>query len=93
MNIAAGRPEPHVDEEKKEPWHLTIPDVKDVIVGELAERGEWIVANIQTGSFWPVNAQKVQYRGETFYQWCASHIGLYAVCGPTPNQCVQRRIQ
>ncbi len=67
MNIAAQRPEPHVNEEQKEPWRLTIPDVKDVIVGELAERGEWIVANIQTGNLWPVNAQKVQYRGETLW--------------------------
>ena len=66
MNIAA-RPQPQVDEEKKEPWHLAIPDHKDVIVGELAERGEWIVANIQTGSFWPVTAQKVRYRGEAFW--------------------------
>ena len=37
MNVAAGYPAPHVDEEKKEPWHLTIPDHKDVIVGELPE--------------------------------------------------------
>jgi hypothetical protein len=47
--------------------HLTIPNVKDVIVGELAERGEWIVANIQTSSFWPVNTQKVHYRWEMFW--------------------------
>jgi hypothetical protein len=66
MNIAAGHPEPQA-EEKKEPWRLTMPDHKDVIVGELAERGEWIVASIQTNSSWPVNAQKVCYRGETFW--------------------------
>lgn len=67
MNVAAGQPEPQPEKEKKEPWHLTIPDHKDVIVGELAESGEWIVANIQTNSFWPVNAQKVMYRGEAFW--------------------------
>lgn len=67
MNIADRRIEPPVEEEAKEPWHLTIPDHKDIIVGELAERGEWIVANIQTDSFWPVNAQKVMYRGEVFW--------------------------
>jgi hypothetical protein len=31
----------------KSPWHREIPDHKQVFVGELAERGEWIVANIQ----------------------------------------------
>ena len=67
MNVAAEQPKPQIEEEKKEPWHLTIPDHKDVIVGELAESGEWIVANIQTNSFWPVNAQKVMYRGEVFW--------------------------
>lgn len=67
MNIAAGGVEPQVEDKGKEPWHLTIPDHKDVIVGELAERGEWIVANIQTDSSWPVNAQKVMYRGEAFW--------------------------
>jgi|SRR5579872_557367 len=44
-----------------------IPEAKEVIVGELAERGEWIVANIETTSGWPVNAQKVIYRGETIW--------------------------
>ena len=68
MNVAAGPLLPLMDEDQTAPlWHLTIPEVKDVIVGELAECGEWIVANIQTGSIWPVNAQKVQYRGETLW--------------------------
>jgi hypothetical protein len=40
-----------------------ILDVNDVIVGELAERGYWVVANIQTNSYWPMKAQKVSYRG------------------------------
>ena len=40
-----------------------ILDIEEVIVGELAERGYWIVANIQTNSFWPMKAQKVGYRG------------------------------
>src|SRR6516162_6132978 len=46
---------------------LIIPEIKDVFVGELAERGEWIVANIQTNGPWPVKAQKVLYRGETIW--------------------------
>src|SRR5208283_3934987 len=44
-----------------------IPDVNDVIVGELAERGQWIMANIMTNDVWPVNAQKVTYRGEIIW--------------------------
>ena len=31
-----------------------IPDHKDVIKGELAQNGVWIVANIATDSFWPI---------------------------------------
>jgi hypothetical protein len=46
---------------------LKIPEVNDVIVGELAERGEWVVANVQTGTSWPVKSQKVLYRGETIW--------------------------
>lgn len=49
--------------EKNIPATLTIPDVRDVIVGELAECGYWVVARIKAGSFWPVKAQKVPYRG------------------------------
>jgi hypothetical protein len=40
-----------------------IPDHKSVIVGELAQNGEWIVANISTNSFWPITSQKVRWRG------------------------------
>jgi hypothetical protein len=46
---------------------LKIPSVNDVVVGELAERGEWIVANVRTHTTWPVNSQKVSYRGETLW--------------------------
>jgi hypothetical protein len=48
-------------------FELKIPEVNDVIVGELAERGEWVVASVQTGVAWPVNSQKVLYRGETLW--------------------------
>jgi hypothetical protein len=58
---------PEADEEKTV-WHLKIPAQNEVFVGELAERGEWIVANIQTyDGFWPVNAQKVMYRSHAFW--------------------------
>ena len=35
----------------------------DVFKGELAEHGDWIVANICTSSFWPITSQKVRWRG------------------------------
>jgi len=60
VNVAAKPPE--VDEQKS-PWHLEIPTHEEVFVGELAERGDWIVANIQTDSYWPVTSQKVRWRG------------------------------
>jgi hypothetical protein len=56
-----------VEEKENIPGMPTIQEVNDVIVGELAERGEWVVANIQTSSFWPVKAQKVLYRGEIIW--------------------------
>jgi hypothetical protein len=46
---------------------LKIPTVNEVIVGELAERGEWIVATVQSNYPWPVNAQKVPYRGKSVW--------------------------
>lgn len=44
-----------------------IPEPKEVFVGELAERGEWIVANVATHSSWSVKAQKVPYRGQSVW--------------------------
>lgn len=64
MNVAANPPE--IDKERL-PWHRDIPTHEEVFVGELAERGDWIVANIQTGSSWPITAQKVMYRGHAFW--------------------------
>jgi hypothetical protein len=40
-----------------------IPDLKSVYTGELAQRGDWIIANILTNSTWPINSQKVRWRG------------------------------
>jgi hypothetical protein len=48
-------------------FELKIPDAKDVIVGELAERGEWVLANVESASPWPVRAQKVSYGGQTIW--------------------------
>lgn len=54
-------------ESKKGILGLEIRELKDVLVGELAQHGDWVVANVQTNSFWPVNAQKQLYRGETVW--------------------------
>jgi hypothetical protein len=40
-----------------------IPDVNSVIVGELAQNGEWIVANITNNTLWSITSQKVRWRG------------------------------
>jgi hypothetical protein len=54
-----------LEEEKKSgPTFLKIPDLNEVLVGELAERGDWVVGEVQTTGSWPVVAQKVSYRGE-----------------------------
>jgi len=58
MNIATNLPDP-IDDTA---FRFKIPDLKDVISGELAESGDWIVANISTNSFWPINSQKVRWR-------------------------------
>jgi len=59
MNVAAKIS----DLEEDSVFRRDIPDHRDVIKGELAQRGEWIVANIATTSPWPIVAQKVQWRG------------------------------
>jgi len=40
-----------------------IPELKDVITGELATTGKWLVANVDTKMSWTLTAQKVRYRG------------------------------
>jgi hypothetical protein len=53
--------------ERKRPGMPQIREITAVLTGELAARGDWLVANVQTSSFWPVNPQKVQYRGEEIW--------------------------
>jgi len=60
VNVAGKTPEPA---DNFPALRLEIPDHKSVIVGELAQNGEWIVANVSTNSFWPVTSQKVRWRG------------------------------
>lgn len=46
---------------------LEVPESADYFEGELAERGEWIVANISSGLSWPVKPQKLVYGGIRFW--------------------------
>jgi hypothetical protein len=61
MNIAAKPPDP--EDDLLPALGRGIPDHKDIIKGELAESGDWVVANISTNSFWPIASQKVRWRG------------------------------
>jgi hypothetical protein len=60
MNIAGNLTE---SEDDIAAFRRDIPDHKDIIKGELAQSGDWIVANISTDSFWPIASQKVRWRG------------------------------
>ncbi len=64
---------------------LRIPEAKEVIVGELAEHGEWLVANVQTASSWPINSQKVLFRGEAIWILPIAHDVYPAVAIKRPN--------
>ena len=48
-------------------WERELPNPKEVIVGELAERGEWIVASIQPSSYWPIETQRIEWRGRVMW--------------------------
>lgn len=40
-----------------------IPELKTIFTGELAQHGDWVVAHVSTNSTWPINSQKVRWRG------------------------------
>ncbi|WP_037500416.1 methylamine utilization protein MauJ [Sphingomonas jaspsi] len=44
-----------------------ILELKDALVGEIAEVGDWIVANLETSIAWPVTYQKQDFDGRTFF--------------------------
>jgi hypothetical protein len=60
MNIAATIPD---GRDRAPAWRAKILELKNVFVGELAQHGAWVVANISTSSHWPIAAQKVRWRG------------------------------
>lgn len=46
---------------------LKIPELNDVLVGEIAEAANWVVANLQTSISWPVTYEKYDYSGDAFF--------------------------
>jgi hypothetical protein len=46
---------------------IEIPEMKDVMVGELAQHGDWVVGSIETSIPWLTKAQKIQYRRNTVW--------------------------
>jgi hypothetical protein len=46
---------------------LRLPNPAEILVGELAEPGDWVVAYVETTSYWPVKTQKANYRGRTIW--------------------------
>jgi hypothetical protein len=53
--------------QRRRPGFPEIKDIEAILTGELTTRGDWLVANVQTRSFWPVNAQKVTFRSEEIW--------------------------
>ena len=46
---------------------LEISDLEDVLVGEIAEAGDWVIANLETTISWPVFYQKYAFHGQTYF--------------------------
>lgn len=42
-------------------------DLNEVLVGELRQNADWLVAGVRTTGSWPVRTQKVLYRSETLW--------------------------
>lgn len=46
---------------------LEISQLTDALVGEIAETGDWIIANLETSISWPVAYQRQEYAGRTYF--------------------------
>ncbi|MGH6696298.1 methylamine utilization protein MauJ [Sphingopyxis sp.] len=46
---------------------LQIPLLAEALVGEIAEAGDWIIANLETSISWPVAYQRQEYAGRTYF--------------------------
>jgi hypothetical protein len=49
------------------PGRELFTNLNEVIVGELRQNAEWLVAGVHTTGSWPVRTQKVIYRGATLW--------------------------
>lgn len=46
---------------------LDIPELKDVLKGELIERGYWFYVNLGRRTPWPVKGSKINFEGKDFF--------------------------
>jgi hypothetical protein len=44
-----------------------LPQIDDVLTGDLGSHGNWIVANLRTTGYWPVRTQKVFFKGRDIW--------------------------
>jgi hypothetical protein len=58
---------------------LEIPKLKDILSGDIAKNGNWVVANLDTSLSWPVEAQKVEYLSDVFWLIPITHESFPAV--------------
>jgi hypothetical protein len=49
------------------PMPITLPSMGDLLTGELAVNGNWVVANLDTAIPWPAKLVKVTFRGRTLF--------------------------
>lgn len=46
---------------------ITLPTTKELITGDLAVNGDWVVANLETGIPWPSKVVKFVFRGHALF--------------------------
>jgi hypothetical protein len=44
-----------------------LPDLKEVLTGDLLVPGHWVVASLTMENFWPTKVQKLNWRGADFW--------------------------
>jgi len=50
-----------------DPFHVKIPTIKEIFVGDIARSGNWIVACVKSGVAWPVRVTNVKFRNRVLY--------------------------
>ena len=49
------------------PMPITLPSMQELLTGELAVNGNWVVANLDTGIPWPTKLVKVTFRNRILF--------------------------